>query len=42
MTRKFLPQNVDADTDKNNEDAGYGDHGKHPVVENTNFCNKTF
>merc|ERR1719322_2370049 len=32
-----LAQNVDADTDKNNEDAGYGDHGKHPVVENTNF-----
>jgi len=32
-----LAQNVDADTDKNNEDAGYCDHCKHPVVENTNF-----
>ena len=38
----FLPQNVDADTDKNNEDAGYCDHCKHPVVENTNFYKKTF
>ena len=31
------PQYVDADTDKYNEDAGYRDHCKHPVVENTNF-----
>ena len=34
-----LPQNVDADSDKNYEDAGDGDHCKHPVVQNTNFCN---
>ena len=34
------PQYVDADTDKYNEDAGYRDHCKHPVVENTNFCKK--
>ena len=33
------PQNVDADTDKNYEDAGDGDHGKHPVVENSDLCN---
>ena len=26
------PQYVDADTDKDNEDAGYCDHCKHPVV----------
>ena len=32
-----LPQNIDADTDKNYEDAGYSDHCKHPVVQNTNF-----
>ena len=34
------PQYVDADTDKYNEDAGYRNHCKHPVVENTNFCKK--
>ena len=33
------PQNVDADSDKNDEDAGDSDHGKHPVVEYTDFCN---
>ena len=33
----YLPQNIDADTNKNYEDAGYSDHCKHPVVQNTNF-----
>ena len=33
------PQNVDADSDKNDEDAGDGDHGKHPVVEYSNIWN---
>lgn len=32
-----LAQNVDADSDKNYEDAGDGDHGKHPVVENSDL-----
>ena len=37
-----LPQNVDADSNKNDEDAGDCEHCKHPVVENTNFYKKTF
>ena len=35
--KMHLPQNVDADSNKNDEDAGDCEHCKHPVVENTNL-----
>ena len=39
--RRPLPQNVDADSNKNDEDAGDCEHCKHPVVKNTNFWHES-